>query len=259
MKPERLEIMNNISRIFILALSLVVVSQVSADESITELKKALGERLPQFDVSNVEKTPIEGIYQVIIGGQVIYMTGDARYMIDGNLIDLATKKNYSEDAMSAIRLSQINDLGEDKMVVYSPETVKHTITVVTDIDCPYCRRLHSEMDQYMAGGVKVRYIFMPLKGQGDYRTTVSVWCAKDQNEALDVAKAGGEVEAKDCKNPIDEHLNVSRSLGVRGTPAIILQDGSMLPGYVPASKLIAEMAKLEVSTAQSDASTAQSR
>jgi len=225
-------------------------TQVSADDT-AELKQSLAKTLPQYEASYIEKTPIEGIYQVIIGGQVIYMTKDARYMIDGNLIDLSTKKNYTEDAMSGIRLSQIEKLGEDKMVVYTPETIKHTITVVTDIDCPYCRRLHNEMDQYMAGGVQVRYIFMPLKGKGDFRTTVSVWCAKDRNEALDLAKAGAELEAKDCENPINEHLNVSRSLGVRGTPAIILQDGSMLPGYVPASKLIAELQKLNLSTAKS--------
>jgi thiol:disulfide interchange protein DsbC len=227
-------------------------SQANAgDGDIAELKQALNKRLPQFEVTYIDSTPIEGIYQVIIGGQVIYMTRDARYMIDGNLVDLATKKNYSEDAMSVIRLSEIEKLGEDDMVVYTPETIRHTITVVTDIDCPYCRRLHSEMDQYMAGGVKVRYIFMPLKGQGDYRTTVSVWCAKDKNEALDMAKAGADVEAKDCDNPIDDHLKVARNLGVRGTPAIILQDGSMLPGYVPASKLVSELDKLNLSTAKS--------
>jgi len=230
----------------------VVFSQANAgDSDIDELKQALSKRLPQFEVTYIDSTPIEGVYQVIIGGQVIYMTRDARYMIDGNLVDLATKKNYSEDAMSVIRLSEIDKLGEDDMVVYTPETIRHTITVVTDIDCPYCRRLHSEMDQYMAGGVKVRYIFMPLKGKGDYRTTVSVWCAKDQNEALDMAKAGADVEAKDCDNPIDEHLKVARNLGVRGTPAIILQNGSMLPGYVPASKLLSELDKLNLSTAKS--------
>ena len=243
--------MNNYLRIFTFAFGIIAAAQVSADEGIDALKKSLTERLPQYEASFVDKTPIDGIYQVIIGGQVIYMTGDARYMIDGNLIDLSTKKNYSEEAMSGIRLSEIEKLGEDKMVVYTPETIKHTITVVTDIDCPYCRRLHAEMDQYMAGGVQVRYIFMPLKGKGDYRTTVSVWCAKDQNEALDLAKGGAELEAKDCENPIDEHLSVSRGLGVRGTPAIILQDGSMLPGYVPASKLIAELQKLNLSTAKS--------
>ena len=242
--------MNTLLRIFTLFVTISAATQVSADD-IAELKASLAKTLPQYEASYIEKTPVEGIYQVIIGGQVIYMTKDARYMIDGNLIDLSTKKNYTEDAMSGIRLSQIEKLGEDKMVVYTPETIKHTITVVTDIDCPYCRRLHNEMDQYMAGGVQVRYIFMPLKGKGDFRTTVSVWCAKDRNEALDMAKAGAELEAKDCENPIDEHLSVSRNLGVRGTPAIILQNGNMLPGYVPASKLIAELQKLNLSTAKS--------
>ncbi|UCB54976.1 MAG: DsbC family protein [Thiotrichales bacterium] len=242
--------MNSFLRILLFVFSTIAVSQVAADAAIDELKQSLAKRLPQFEVSYIDETPIEGIYQVIISGQVLYMTKDARYMIDGNLVDLATKKNYSEDAMSVIRLSQIEKLGEDKMVIYTPETIKHTITVVTDIDCPYCRRLHSEMDQYMDGGVQVRYIFMPLKGQGDYRTTVSVWCSKDKNEALDMAKSGAEMEAKDCDNPIDEHLKVSRSLGVRGTPAIILQDGSMLPGYIPANKLIAELASLNLSTAK---------
>lgn len=242
--------MNTLLRICTLVFTISAATQVSADE-ISDLKASLAKSLPQYEASNIEKTPIEGIYQVVIGGQVIYMTKDARYMIDGNLIDLSTRKNYTEDAMSEIRLSQIDALGEDKMVVYTPETIKNTITVVTDINCPYCRRLHSEMDQYMAGGVQVRYIFMPLKGQDDFRTTVSVWCAKDRNHALDMAKAGEAVEAKDCENPIDEHLNVSRNLGVRGTPAIILQNGNMLPGYVPASKLIAELAKLNLSTAKS--------
>lgn len=244
--------MKSFLRIFTLAFALGAVTQVSADNNIDELKKSLATRLPQYEVSQIDPTPIEGLYQVIIGGQVIYMTKDARYMLDGNLIDLSTKKNYSEDAMSEIRLTQIDQLGEDNMVIYTPETVKHTITVVTDIDCPYCRRLHSEMDQYLENGVKVRYIFMPLKGQEDYKTTVTVWCSKDQNEALDKAKGGSQLKAKDCDNPIEEHLKVARNLGIRGTPAIILQDGSMLPGYVPVKKLVTELNKLNLSTAETN-------
>jgi thiol:disulfide interchange protein DsbC len=244
--------MNNMLRTFALALTVATATQVSANDDVDELKNSLAKRLPQYEVSRIDSTPIEGLYQVILSGQVIYMTKDARYMLDGNLVDLSTKKNYSEDAMSEIRLSELDQLGEENMVVYTPETVKHTITVVTDIDCPYCRRLHSEMDQYLDGGIKVRYVFMPLKGKGDYQTTVTVWCSKDKNEALDLAKAGTELEAKDCDNPIDEHLKVSRSLGVRGTPAIILQDGSMLPGYIPAKKLVTELNRMNVSTARSD-------
>lgn len=242
--------MNNMLRTFALALTVATATQVSANDDVDELKNALAKRLPQYEVSRIDNTPIEGLYQVILSGQVIYMTKDARYMLDGNLVDLSTRKNYSEDAMSEIRLSELEQLGEEKMVVYTPDEVKHTITVVTDIDCPYCRRLHSEMDQYLDGGIKVRYVFMPLKGKGDYDTTVTVWCSKDKNEALDLAKAGTELEAKDCDNPIDEHLKVSRSLGVRGTPAIILQDGSMLPGYIPAKKLVNELHRMNVSTAK---------
>jgi thiol:disulfide interchange protein DsbC len=244
--------MNNMLRTFALALTILATTPVSANDDIDELKKSLAKSLPQYQVSRIDTTPIGGLYQVILGGQVIYMTKDARYMLDGNLVDLSTKKNYSEDAMSEIRLSQLDELGEENMVVYTPETVNHTITVVTDIDCPYCRRLHSEMDQYLDGGIKVRYIFMPLKGKGDYQTTVTVWCSDDKNEALDMAKAGTELEVKECDNPIDQHLKVSRNLGVRGTPAIILQDGSMLPGYVPAKKLLTELNRMNLSTARSE-------
>ena len=184
--------MNNMLRTFALALTVAASTHVSADDNVDELKNSLAKRLPQYEVSRIDSTPIEGLYQVILSGQVIYMTKDARYMLDGNLVDLSTRKNYSEDAMSEIRLSELEDLGEENMVVYTPEKVKHTITVVTDIDCPYCRRLHSEMDQYLDGGIKVRYVFMPLKGKRDYQTTVTVWCSKDKNEALDLAKGGTE-------------------------------------------------------------------
>jgi len=127
------------------------------------------------------------------------------------------------------------------MLVYTPEQVDYTVTVVTDIDCPYCRRLHGEMSEYMANNVKVRYIFMPLKGKSDFDTTVSVWCAKDKNNALDLAKSGAEIEALVCDNPIKEHLTVAREIGIRGTPAIILETGEMLPGYVPVAKLLGEL------------------
>jgi thiol:disulfide interchange protein DsbC len=106
------------------------------------------------------------------------------------------------------------------------------------------------MPQYMENGIKVRYIFMPLKGTDDINKTISVWCADDRNAALDIAKAGGEVEAKKCDNPILKHMELARKLGVRGTPAIILENGDMLPGYVPVNKLVTQLDTLNVSAAQ---------
>jgi len=230
---------------FLLPLSLAfVVTPVFSDgDGIASLKKALVKNLPNIKVSHISESPIPGLYEVIVGAQVVYMDESARYMLDGDLVDLSNRENYTEKAKSTIRLTAINALSEDKMLVYTPEKVDHTITVVTDIDCPYCRRLHNEMDQYMANNIKVRYIFMPLKGQSDFDTTVSVWCAKDRNKALDLAKSGTEIETLKCDNPIQDHMSLARQIGIRGTPAIIMESGEMLPGYVPVAKLVQEMNK----------------
>lgn len=231
-------------------LMLVSEAAISAESAIDTLRKNLAEHVPGATISRIKETPISGVYEVIVGADIYYMEQSARYIINGDLIDLATKTNFTEEAKTFNRKAKVAEFGEANMVVYAPETVDHTITVVTDIDCPYCRRLHGEMDEYMEGKVKVRYIFMPLKGQADFDTTVSVWCSKDKNLALDIAKSGGKLEKASCDNPIDRHLKVSRELGVRGTPAIILEDGTMLPGYVPAKKLVNELNKLHASAAK---------
>lgn len=231
--------------LFLLINSVLFTSYtVSAEETGAEqLKQALAKSMPNVQPTKISATAIEGLYQVIVGSQVVYMSVDARYMIEGDLFDLVTKQNISEDAKSVIRLAAIDELGADNMLVYRPEKVKNTITVVTDIDCPYCRRLHNEVPDYLKNDIEVRYIFMPLKGASDMKKTVSVWCSDDQQMALDIAKSGGDVEEKTCANPIRDHLKLARDLGVRGTPAIIMEDGQMLPGYVPVDKMVAEIRK----------------
>jgi len=236
--------MKNFTFLVLSATLLLSSFTVSAEgDDFKQLKAALAKTMPSVQPTSITATPVQGLYQVIVGSQVVYMSPDARYMIEGDLFDLKTKKNISEDAKSGIRLTAINKLGLDKMVIYKPEKVKNTITVVTDIDCPYCRRLHDEIPDYMENNIEVRYIFMPLKGAADMRKTISVWCSDDQLLALDIAKAGGDVEQKKCNNPIAEHLEIAREIGIRGTPAIMLENGELLPGYVPYDKLIAHMAK----------------
>lgn len=230
--------------LFLFVAALLTSFAAPADSStINKLKQSLAENMPSVKPDKISESPVAGLYEVTVGSQVVYISADARYMIQGDLYDIVTKENISENAKSDIRLAAINELGEKNMVVYKPKTVKNTITVVTDIDCPYCRRLHSEIPDYMAKDVEVRYIFMPLKGDADMKKTISVWCAENQQKALDTAKAGGEVEEKNCDNPIKKHMAVARELGVRGTPAIVLEDGQLLPGYVPVAKLVAELRK----------------
>jgi len=233
-----------ITSVFILlAVSLTSISAVSANEAdIKQLKAALPVTMPGLVGASVKATPINGLYEVLAGSQVIYMTKDAQYALDGNLYDMKSRSNLTENARSGIRLAALNELGEENMLVYMPEgDVKHTITVFTDIYCPYCVRLHNEVDQYLKNGVKVRYIFVPFKGPKSVDASVSVWCAKDRNKALTMAKNGESLEKKTCDNPISKHQALATALEIRGTPAIMLDSGELKPGYVPAAKLIEQL------------------
>jgi thiol:disulfide interchange protein DsbC len=208
-----------------------------------QLRLALAKSMPAVKTTKITQSPIDGLYEVIVGSQVVYMSVDGRYMIEGDLYDFRTQTNVSEKAKSVIRLAAVNDFGADKMLVYKPDNVKDVVTVVTDIDCPYCRRLHSEIPEYLKNNIEVRYIFMPLKGASDMKKTISVWCADNPQKALDIAKSGGVVEEKTCDNPIEQQKQLARELGVRGTPAILLEDGTLVPGYVPIAKLVAQIRK----------------
>lgn len=235
--------MNLLSKVTLLVSVLYLPSAFAAEPAdIQALRKALKERLPQAADATIKPSPVKGLYEVLAGPQVMYMSGDARYVIDGNMFDLEQRRNLTEETRSVVRKQVVDELGEENMVVYRPKgETKHTITVFTDIFCPYCQRLHQEMDDYLAKGVKVRYVFLPFKGKKSFDTSVSVWCADDPNAALDKAKAGEDIVMKTCKNPIGEHQSMATTLGIRGTPAIMLENGYLNPGYVPADKLVQQM------------------
>ena len=133
----------------------------------------------------------------------------------------------------------IDDLGEDSMIVFAPKKVNHTVTVFTDIDCGYCRRLHTDMAGYNDKGIRIRYLFYPRAGIGSesYNKAVSVWCADDRKQAMTQAKAGQPVAPKTCENPVDEHYALGQAMRLQGTPALILESGETVPGYVPPDKL----------------------
>jgi thiol:disulfide interchange protein DsbC len=234
--------MKNLYMKLALTLALVLTGTAYAGEAeeLKALKDSLVAIMPAAKNAVIKTTPVAGLYEVSDSGQVMYMTKDTRYIINGDLFDIKSHKNLTESARGAQRLLELNTLGEANMLVYKPKgEIKHTITVFTDIYCPYCRKLHSEIDSYLNEGIKVRYVFLPFKGEKSFNDSVSVWCSKDRNKALDMAKAGKTIEAKTCTNPVAQHQALGMKLGINGTPAIILDDGELLPGYVPADKLAA--------------------
>jgi len=126
--------------------------------------------------------------------------------------------------------------------VFSPENPTHTVTVFTDIDCTYCRKLHREIETFTSRGIKVRYMFSPLAGPGSpsWAKAEAVWCSPDRNDAMTRAKMGEEVKAQGACNdtPVAAHYRIASELGVRGTPGILTDEGRLIPGYVPAERLL---------------------
>ena len=193
----------------------------------------------------INKTPVNGLYEVMYGPRLVYVTEDGRFLIQGNIIDMQTRENITEPRMMAAKIEAVEAVGVENMVVYSPAegtAVKHRINVFTDIDCGYCRKLHAEMADYNKEGIEVRYLFYPRAGRGteSYKKALRVWCAKDRRAAMDIAMAGDPVpkSSSDCQNPVDDHMTLGAMVGVTGTPALVLDNGKLLPGYVPAKRLI---------------------
>jgi len=220
-------------------LALISTSPLWADEGEQKVRAALQQLAPGLPVDSIHKSPAEGLYEVAFGAEVIYVTADGKYLLQGSLIDTATRANLTENARATGRKKILDTLPESEMVVFAPKEVKHTVTVFTDIDCGYCRKLHDEMDSYHAQGIKIRYVAYPRAGvgSGSYDKAVAVWCAEDQQAAMTRAKAGQPVESKDCDNPVEKQYQTARALNLSGTPALFLESGELVPGYVSADRL----------------------
>lgn len=218
-----------------------------------KLSQRLAQIMPGMK-PEISVSPIPGFSEVVLGPQLVYMSNDGRYLLKGQLVDLDSEENLTEKRRSAAVIKSLDALGEDNMVVFGDQDAKYSITVFTDIDCGYCRKLHNEMAGYKKAGIKVRYLFFPRSGLNtpSYDKAVAVWCAKDRQQAMTDAKNGKTIDMKKCENPVADHLELGQMMGVSGTPAMILPDGELLPGYVPANRLkqfleskATEMAKAE--------------
>lgn len=214
---------------------------VAADET-AKIKSELSKIIPDMTPDSIKPTALPGIYEIVDGTNVLYMSGDARYVIRGDIFDLQAQKNLTEEVRSVGRKNLLASLKPSDMVVFSPEKgkMKYAVTVFTDIDCTYCRRLHSEINTYTASGIEVRYAAFPRAGEGSesYNKAVAVWCSKNKQEAMTKAKTGQQVTAPSCDNPVKKQLDAGQALGINGTPSIVLADGRIIPGYVDAQRLL---------------------
>lgn len=229
--------MNKIFNIAAFTLMALTLSAVKADENA--VKQALSKSMPTVKIDSIKPSVVKGLYEVMVGANILYVSEDGKYLLQGRLIDVEARTDLTEEKLSGVRKVAIENIGQDNMIVFKPKIARDKIWVFTDIDCGYCRKLHSEIDQYLAQGITVQYLFFPRAGKGSdsYDKAVSVWCAKDRNAALTEAKKGKTPEAKKCENPVDEHMQLGEDFEVKGTPMIVTENGSVYPGYLPAKQL----------------------
>ncbi|MFU8789895.1 MAG: DsbC family protein [Methylobacter sp.] len=220
----------------------LILSVAQADEDA--VRQALTKSMPSVKINSIKPSEISGLYEVTVGGNIFYVSNDGKYLVQGHLIDIAARTDLTEAKLGGARKQALDKLGLDKMIVFKAKINKYTVSIFTDIDCGYCRKLHSEIDQYLAEGITVQYLFFPRAGKGSesYTKAVSVWCADDRKAALTAAKKGDTPPAKTCDNPIDQHMELAEEFDVKGTPMIVTEKGTIFPGYLPAKQLAEALA-----------------
>lgn len=222
---------------FGLASSFVLAA--GAEQAIRDSLNAIQ---PDMPIEAVAESPMPGVYQVQLkGGRQLYASADGQFLIQGYMYQFKDGQatNLTEQAQSRSVAKAIEAVPTSEMVVFAPENPKAHITVFTDTDCGYCQKLHSEVPELNRRGIEVRYMAFPRQGMGSHgaNTLTSVWCAKDRQAAMNKAKAREDVPAASCDNPVAKQYELGQLIGVQGTPAIVLSDGQMIPGYQPAPQL----------------------
>ena len=239
--------LKTISLTFATATLLANAPVVLAEDAKLEAVRAkVAEMFELIDPEDVSYSPVDGWFQIHKGSIVVYISDDGRYLLQGDLVDLELQQNLSENVRTEGRKALLANLTDEQTIVFSPEDVRYTISVFTDIDCTYCRRLHSQIDQYLDHGIEVRYLMYPRNGPASpaWGKAEDVWCATDRQSALTRAKLDQEFPTAECDASIvQDHYVMGQDVGLSGTPAIVLEDGTLIGGYLSPEQLISALEK----------------
>ncbi|MEO5561282.1 MAG: DsbC family protein [Dokdonella sp.] len=239
--------------LFVLGLLLAANTFAATPEET--VRQAMSTIAPKVKVDAAQESPVPGFYEAIVGGEFVYVSKDARYVLVGSAFDAVNKRDLTQVSRAKARKDALAKIGPDKRIEFSPKSPvasKHTVTVFTDVDCPFCRRFHEQVAQYNAKGITVDYLFYPLTiHPGADKKAEAVWCSKDRANAFTAAMAGQDPGNATCPNPVPELTQLAQSLGISGTPTILADDGSMITSQIAMSpdQLAAELDRLAAANA----------
>ena len=225
----------------------------TADEATRErIQAALQALAPGMKVDAIAPSPISGFLEVALGARVIYVSQDGKQLLQGSLIDIASRESLTQASEAKLRRDMLANVGDDTGITFDAANPKYEVTVFTDIDCGYCRRMHSEIAEYNRLGITVNYLFYPRAGIGSesFQKAVNVWCAPDRRKALTEAKAGKDLPQGNCTSPVTRDFDLGRRIGLDGTPAIYSDNGTQLGGYVPPAEMLARLDEIAAKSAE---------
>jgi len=235
-----------------LAKPVTAPAATPASSGDAAVRAAMAKAMPNAEVDTIKPSVIPGFREVAVGGRVIYVSADGRYLIQGTLFDLNSRTSLTESSEAVIRRGILAKVGPERRIIFAAAKPKHRITVFTDIDCGYCRKMHQQIAQYNNLGISVEYLFYPRAGMGSEAANkaINVWCSADRRKAMTDAKNDRPVPNKTCVNPIAADYALGQKMGFDGTPAIYAADGSQVGGYLAPPQMLAMLDKLAKSGAK---------
>ena len=215
-------------------------------------RQAIQKLAPMKQLKGFRKSALPGYYEGVIDGQVAYASADGQYLIRGQVDDVRAGISLTEESMAERRLETLATIGPDQRLSYAPTEPSSRITVFTDVDCPYCKRLHAQMAEYNQLGIAIDYLFFPLSiHPGADRKSAAVWCAADRKAAYDAAMRGHAPNTAACDTPIVAMMKAGTDIGVNATPTAIAPDGHVITSAVlmTPSRLLAELKRIKAPAA----------
>lgn len=198
------------------------------------IRAALLKAAPGVKITSINPSPIAGFKEVVVDGRVLYVSTDGKYLLQGSLINLDTRTNLTEASEAVLRRALLDAVPASRKISFAPANPKYRVTVFTDIDCGFCRKMHNQVNEYNKLGIAIDYLFFPRAGIGSdsFQKAVNVWCAPDRKVAMTMAKNDRSLPKKNCTNYVTMDYRLGMQVGVEGTPAVYTANGMSIGGYL---------------------------
>lgn len=219
-----------------LLLSGFIFNQAFADE--TQLKKTVQAHFPESEIESFRKTPYMGLYEVVVGGEILYTDEKAEYFFLGHVVDTKTRVSVTNERMQQLRDARriaIDTLPLELGIKAIKGNGKRTLIVYSDPHCPFCKKLEGELVKVT--DITIYTLLYPIL-KNSMPTATAIWCSTDQLKAWDDFMLRGITPSgKDCETPLNTLLQSGQKNRVTGTPTLIFADGSVVSGLIPAEEI----------------------